>query len=58
MDIKKLLDEKLAENKFTSLFDKEKNVLRYENKKSGQGVNLDLNVLKQRFEKNSVEATR
>lgn len=57
MDIKKLLDEKLAENKFTSLFDKEKNVLRYENKESGQGVNLDLNVLKPRFEKSAFSAT-
>ncbi|MDF2557108.1 MAG: hypothetical protein K0R71_936 [Bacillales bacterium] len=57
MDIKKVLDEKLAGNRFISLFDKEKNILRYVNKESGQGVDLDLNVLKPRFENSSSDAT-
>lgn len=57
MDFKKLLDEKFAGYPLSSMFDKEKNILRYENKETGQGVNLDLNSLKPHFEKNIVEVT-
>lgn len=56
MDIKKLLDEKLAKNNFTTSLDIEKNVLRYTNKESGKGVDLDLNVLKPQFDRNSASA--
>jgi uncharacterized protein YtpQ (UPF0354 family) len=56
MDIKKFLDEKLAKNNFASSFDNEKNILRYTNKESGKGVDLDLNVLQPQFDKNSESA--
>ncbi|MDF2535192.1 MAG: hypothetical protein K0R18_1351 [Bacillales bacterium] len=56
MDIKKLLDEKLSKNNFSSSFNKENNILRYTDKKSGKGVNLDLNILQSQFDKNRESA--
>ncbi len=49
MDIRNLLDTRLASCHFNTEFDQKTNILRYINPTTGAGVSLDLNTLSARF---------